>query len=91
MKYRLIILFLTLFTASLQYQLWFGEGGLAEVSRLNELARYQRQINSVLAERNQALIAEVSDLKRGVSTIEGLARLELGMIRSGETFFQIVQ
>jgi cell division protein FtsB len=36
------------------------------------------------------LSAEVDDLKDGVSAVEERARSELGMIRRGETFYQIV-
>jgi cell division protein FtsB len=42
------------------------------------------------AERNRALAAEVADLKSGVDAVEEIARSELGMIRTGETLFQVV-
>jgi cell division protein FtsB len=37
------------------------------------------------------LQAEVEDLKSGLAAIEELARNELGMIKEGETFFQVIQ
>jgi cell division protein FtsB len=36
------------------------------------------------------LIAEVADLKSGMSAIEERARSELGMIGRNETFYQVV-
>jgi cell division protein FtsB len=39
--------------------------------------------------RNSALEAEVLDLKEGMAAAEERARTELGMIQTGETFYQI--
>ncbi|MCG6117554.1 MAG: cell division protein FtsB [Aquimonas sp.] len=74
----------------LQLQLWTGEGGRQEVATLNEAVERQRLENESLEERNQALEAEVVDLKEGESAIEERARAELGMIRPGETFYRVV-
>jgi len=41
-------------------------------------------------ERNEALYAEVEDLKKRTGSPEERARDELGMIREGETFFQVL-
>ncbi|MDH5264314.1 MAG: septum formation initiator family protein, partial [Betaproteobacteria bacterium] len=43
-----------------------------------------------LRARNDALDAEVRDLKEGTEAIEERARSELGMIRKDEVFFQVV-
>ena len=40
---------------------------------------------------NAALEAEVKDLKQGMQAVEERARSELGMIKKGETFYQIVE
>ena len=88
MKWIAAILFILLL--ALQYRLWVGQGSLAEVSRLSTSIEQKRASNSVLRERNNALDAEVQDLKQGVDAIEERARSELGMIKKDETFFQIV-
>ncbi|MGH8504167.1 MAG: cell division protein FtsB [Gammaproteobacteria bacterium] len=75
----------------LQYQLWVGDGSQAEVWDLQRAIEAQRQENAELRERNQALAAEVKDLKTAQEAIEERARLELGMIREGETFYRIVE
>ena len=74
----------------LQYRLWFGEGSIQEVSRLRAEAEEGRDEVIRLNSRNQALAAEVADLKRGLDAIEERARAELGMISEGETFYQFV-
>lgn len=75
----------------LQYRLWVGDGSLAEVWDLYQQVELQRTENERLNERNQALEAEVKDLKQGLEAIEERAREELGMIRDGETFYQIIE
>lgn len=82
----LLVLFITL-----QLTLWFGEGGLAEVRKLQQQIEQQQAENARLNERNAALEAEVKDFKQGLSAIEERARNELGMIKKDETFFQIIE
>ncbi|MCW8919145.1 MAG: cell division protein FtsB [Gammaproteobacteria bacterium] len=75
----------------LQYALWFGNGGLLRVWQLNQAVEAQRVENVRLKERNDALEAEVRDLKQGLEAIEERARSDLGMIQKGETFFQVIE
>ena len=75
----------------LQYSLWFGDGSLQEVWRLHKDVEQQRQENAVLRERNEALEAEVLDLQQGLEAIEEHAREDLGMIKKGETFYQVIE
>ena len=81
-----VLLFLLLL---LQGQLWFGQGSLPDLWRLKHAVEAQQQDNQQLEERNTALAAEVADLKSGLEAIEDRARSELGMIREGETFYQV--
>lgn len=74
----------------LQYALWFGNGGLLAFWDLKREIAAQQVENRELAQRNQALAAEVIDLKQGLAAIEERARVELGMIREGETFYQVI-
>ena len=75
----------------LQYRLWFADGSLAEVHRLEQQVERQRDQNQALRERNRALAAEVRDLKSGIDAVEARARSELGMVGEGETFYQVVE
>ncbi len=87
---KTIIAALAVLFVLLQYKLWFGEGSMMEVWKLDRAIAVQGAENAQLLERNQALAAEVADLKQGVDAIEERARRELGMIKEGETFFQVV-
>ena len=75
----------------LQYVLWFGKGGVRDVRELEQTVASQQLQIGQLKDRNQALAAEVRDLKQGMEAIEEIARSEMGMIKDGEVFFQIVK
>jgi len=86
-----ILILLTVLLLLLQYRLWFSHDGLPSVLHLYRSVEIQRKDNAILEERNQVLTAEVHDLKSGLDALEERARSELGMIKSGETFFQIIE
>jgi cell division protein FtsB len=74
----------------LQYPLWLGKGGWLRVWDLDRELQSQKDQNARLRLRNEALDAEVRDLKQGLDALEERARYELGMVRYEETFFQMV-
>ena len=88
---RILIAILLFTLLWLQYRLWVGEGSLAEVYSLRKEIETQKGELAVLKRRNQSLQAEVDDLKQGLAAIEERARTELGMIKEGETFYQVVE
>lgn len=88
---KLFILFLATVFIFLQYQLWIDRDGVRKLVHLRERIENQTEKNQQLYERNEVLAAEVKDLKSGFDAIEERARMELGMIREGETFFQVIE
>ena len=90
-KLQLVVAVLLLVLLGLQYRLWVGEGSLAEVASLKRQLDQQRNELTDLRERNATLQAEVDDLKQGLAAIEARARSELGLIREGETYFQVLE
>lgn len=73
-----------------QYRIWIGDGSYEEVYQLQKKIEKQKLENASLKERNQRLYAEVVDLKNGLAAVEERARTELGMVKQGETFYQII-
>ena len=87
---RLVVVVLLALLAWLQYRLWFGQGGAADVQALAQQVRQQERDNGGLRQRNAEVAAEVEDLKSGEAAVEERARSELGMIKPGETFYRVV-
>jgi cell division protein FtsB len=75
----------------LQYRLWIAEGSLAEQQRLELQVVEQTAINTELRERNAILEREVLELQSGNGGVEQRAREQLGLVREGETFYQVVE
>jgi cell division protein FtsB len=88
---KILIPIMLLLICYLQYRLWVGDASIAQIElyqqRLDEL---NLQVTEK-KDRNQALYAEVLDLRKGQEAIEERARDELGMIKEGETFFQVIE
>ena len=70
--------------------MWLGAGGHRDVAALRAQVEAQKAENLRLQQRNEALAAEVEDLKSGEAAIEERARSELGMVKPGEVFYRVV-
>lgn len=86
-----LFLILLLLLGGLQYRLWVGSGSLAQAAELQKQITEQHAENERLLERNRVLYAEVLELKKGMETVEERARHELGMVKEGETLYQLPQ
>ncbi len=76
---------------ALQWAWWFGKGGLRDASKLEDQIAAQERKLDTLRTRNGSFAAEVMDLKEGLDAVEEIARSEMGMVRSGEVFYQLVE
>ena len=72
----------------LQAQLWLGDGGLAEASRLSARVTAETATNAELQARNDTLERQVIELKQGTEVIESRAREELGLVKEDEIYYQ---
>lgn len=88
---RILAIILILLFLVLQYDLWIGEGSIATAWRLHKEIEVQKKENEKINKRNESLVAEVNDLKKGDAEIEERARNELGMIKEGETYIQVIE
>jgi cell division protein FtsB len=87
---RILAAILAIALILLQYRLWLSDQGVREVSRLQSAVDAQASANLEQGERNRQLLAEVTDLKVGLTALEERARSELGMVGNSETFYQVV-
>jgi cell division protein FtsB len=86
---RWLALFFIALIVALQYPMWLGKGGWLQVREYDRQLAEQREQNAKLKARNEALDADVRDLKTGYEAIEERARSDLGMIKQDEVFFQL--
>ena len=88
---KILIAIIILLIIHFQYRIWVGDGSVAEIDayqqRLDDLKKQVEEKR----QRNEALYAEVLDLRKGQEAIEERARDELGMIKEDETFFHVLE
>lgn len=88
---RLVIVALVMLFIWLQYEFWFAKGSVISAWKLTDHIATQQAQNDQLKQRNDAIRADITDLKSGNKAIEERARSELGMVKKGETFYQVVK
>ncbi|MDO9107166.1 MAG: cell division protein FtsB [Methylovulum sp.] len=88
---KTLIVIILVLIAHLQYRLWLGTDSIAQIEAAElRLANLKKQVDEK-KQRNDALYAEVEDLRKGQEALEERARDELGMIKENETFFQVLE
>lgn len=85
-----ITFFLLFSLAGLQYKLWLGETSIKQWTQLEERLHLQRQSNESLSKENEALMADIQELKDGEQALEEQARYAFGMIKENETYYKIL-
>ena len=75
----------------LQYAFWAGKQNVIDLYRLNRQVDDSRIKNLEFQVRNDRLHEDVIDIKSRLGAIESQARFDLGLIKSGETYYQIVR
>ena len=92
MNVRLYLGALVLFLVFIyfQYHLWFQPGGISDMLRTKQRLAQQIAINEKLKRRNEVLMQHIQHMQNSQDAAEMRARTELGMIKKGEIFYQIV-
>ncbi|WP_103018692.1 cell division protein FtsB [Alicycliphilus denitrificans] len=88
---RIVPLVLLLLLVAIHAQLWVGRGSVGNVQDLRQQIAAQQAANAQARLANERLAAEVNDLKGGLEMVEEKARGELGMVKQGEIYVQVVR
>lgn len=88
---HLVIMVLSVILAFLQYRLWFESGGIRDMLHMKAELNQQLQETEALKKSNEILLTQIQQLRKSEDSTESHARNELGMIKKGETFYQIVK
>ena len=86
---RVIFAVLVLMFLGLQYKLWFDKGSVPRAHALEQDLAELNAKNEDAKQKNAVLEADVRDLEKAGEAIEERARSELGMVKKGETLFQV--
>ena len=70
-------------------QLWVGGATVPDIFFLNQDIKAQKILNQALQKENEQRIEQIKSLKGGDEELEARARLELGMLKPGEVFYEV--
>lgn len=87
---RILFWLLSFIILVLFLRLWVGPGSYPDIWNLQEQIEAQNFANDQQAERNRKLQMDVNSLSKDDVAVESHARSELGMIKQGETFYQVI-
>lgn len=88
---KTINLILLLMVIGLLAKLLHGSGSIVEVKQLQATIKQQQDKMRIMHANNLALAHEIEYLKTEPLALEEQVRAELGMIRSGESYYQVVE
>ena len=91
LKVKLILAVFVVLFIVLQYALWVGKQNVVDLYHLNRQVEDVRIQNNEFKNRNDRLHEDVIDIKSRTGAIESQARYDLGLIKPGETYYQIVR
>ena len=88
---RGVLIGLVIFLIILQYRLWFAKDGIVSVFHLKREIKVQEAKNREIIKQNNTMEDEIKALKNSKDAIENRARHDLGMVKKGEVFYQVVK
>lgn len=87
--FNFLLIALSILAVALFVRLWAGTGSYPEIWALEQQIEQQRVTNEEHATRNAELVDDVA-ASRDERATETNARSELGMVKKGETFYQVI-
>ena len=88
---RLLAVLLTGVFVFLQYHLWFDEGGILSMWKMKHRVQAEHVKVIKARQKNNMLVTNIQDLKKGSQLVESHARSDLGMVKKGEVFYRVVK
>lgn len=90
-KHFLIVAVLLLVAVTLQYTFWLGKNSFRTLKETQALIEAEDRHVEELQKRNNVVTAEIVDLKTTGEAMEERARMELGYVKEGETFYRVIE
>jgi cell division protein FtsB len=87
-KLSLVLLVLLILLA---YRLLFGDANLLQLARLKKTLAAQNAELAILRDRNKDIAKKINNIKSSPEAIEEQARYELGMVKAGEKYYQVIE
>ena len=87
---RTLFWVLSLLAIALFLRLWVGPASYPDIGRLEQKIEQQTAAKDEQAEIKRRLQMDVVGLSKDDEAVEEHARSELGMVRQGETFYQVI-
>jgi cell division protein FtsB len=91
LRFSIPALILLVALGFLQCHLWFEKGGIGDMLHLKKQLAEQQVELETLKKHNDTLLFQVQRLQNSKDATEARARNELGMVKKGETFYQVVK
>jgi cell division protein FtsB len=88
---KYISVVLCIFLALLEYRFWFSNDSILQVAKLKRTIAAQQKENDALKIRNNEITQQINNLKQYPQAIEEHARYELGLVKQGEKYYQVVE
>lgn len=89
-QYHILIIIGVILFILLQYNLWFSQNGIMSSHYLAHTMQHVKAENQNIEDKNNQLKEDIQQLKHNPSAIAAKARENFGMIKPGETYYNIV-
>lgn len=87
---KVLILIFSVLAVMLFFRLWTGSGSFPRIWDMEKQIDVLEKSNSEKQEENRKLSAEIEEFRNGDDAVEERARSDFGMIKRGETFYQVI-
>lgn len=87
---KVLILVFSVLSIFLFFRLWMGSGSFPRIWDMEKQIEVLEKSNADKQEQNRKLTAEIEEFRNGDDAVEERARSDFGMVKRGETFYQVI-